>query len=272
MSRLLWPAEQLFVTADTSEAVDAILHPRHQLSFQRGMAGYIGPDVFADSLVYSTSDGNTGWTAFKFGPLGHVAFHHWDSGTPDMLQLDIYGSSLDASRALDDVRQFWVPTGIRALLLRRDAPDAPPQISTLCDQILTRSGRQTGLGPGDHLHLMVDQTMSLPRRTPTGNSLDQGLVELVRRLSMRAMTPPISRTSSDGGNFTYEAIVGITTSHVCLRVRQDDDLVHLSLDIFSCRHFTPSTVHRWLDAKWPTPFARRSLLYNRYPSGTFTQL
>jgi hypothetical protein len=154
----LWPADQLLITADTSEAVDAILHPRQQLKFLREMTAFAGPAIFADSLVYSMSEGNTGWTAFRMGTLGHVTFHHWDAANPDLLQLDVYGAgSLDDNHALETIRNFWVPLGMRAILIRRSDPATKMEIHHLRNDVTSRSGNQEGLGPADHLHLLVDQ-------------------------------------------------------------------------------------------------------------------
>src|SRR4051812_46906546 len=80
----LWPASQLLLTADTADAAQALLDPRSQLRFLTQMATLAGPEVFADSLVYSTPAGNTGWTALRMGTHGHVTYHHWDAATPNL--------------------------------------------------------------------------------------------------------------------------------------------------------------------------------------------
>src|ERR1043165_170127 len=87
----LWPATQLLLTADTSDDAQVLLDPPSQLGFLSDLSALAGPDIFADSLVYSTPDGNTGWTALRMGPCGHATYHHWGVARPNLLQLDLYG-------------------------------------------------------------------------------------------------------------------------------------------------------------------------------------
>jgi hypothetical protein len=268
----LWPAEQLLVTADTSEAVDAVLHPTQQLRFLKELSELVGPHLFADSLVYSTPDNNTGWTAFRMGPNGHIAFHHWDQGIPDLLQLDVLSAgSLDIPHALELFRSFWLPIGQRVYIVRREHPEEPLHVEELTNDLQKRTGFQHGLGPGDHLHLLVDQ-IGPSTGSATEPGLNSSLVDLVSRLRMRCMTPVFSRHLAHQTSSEYDGIVGITTSHLALRARENDGQLAVSLDVFSCRDFRPAIVLSWLDSLFPTPAHRRAVLYNRYPRGCFTTL
>lgn len=272
-ARPLWSADQLLVTADTPEAIDAILHPKRQLGFLSEVTTFAGPSIFADSLVYSTSQGNTGWTAFRMGTLGHVTFHHWDTAKPNLLQLDVYGiGSIDQQHALDTIRDFWVPLGMRAVLVRRNDPRVKLETIELRNDVAPRAGTQEGLGPGDHLHLLVDQSGIANDIAYREIALDNAITELVMNLKMRCITPVTSRYDRQQECFQYDAIVGITTSHVSLRLREGNGRMSISLDVFSCRTFRPEVVHRWLDAVSPTPDTRRSILYNRHPRGEFVDM
>ena len=119
---------------------------------------------------------------------------------------------------------------------------------------------------------MVDQMGPGRKRGINPPNLDAAMVRLVEQLKMRSMTSVMrhDRTQEDG--FAYDAIVGITTSHVSLRLRQSRGLVSLSLDIFSCRKFDSDTVLQWLQRLLPAPEARRIVLYNRYPLGELTEI
>ena len=268
----LWPSEQLLLTADTSQAQAAVLHPSCQLKFLRELSGFVGANIFADSLVYSTPENNTGWTAFRMGESGHVSYHHWDEASPNLLQLDLFSlSSLDLTPLLQVVRSFWHPTGQRVNLIRRDHPDRPLQIKEQTDDLPVRTEVHRGLGPGDHLHLMVDQIASI---APEVNELflNAAIVDLVHKLGMRCMTPVNSRWTSDRDSFAYDAIVGITTSHVSLRARGAEGAIGLSLDAFSCRDFDPVIVTSWLDMLFTKVESRRAVLYNRHPEGSWVTL
>lgn len=271
-NNVLWPSQQLLLTADTSSGVNAAQQPSQQLRFLRDLSEFVALSLFAESLVYSTPENNTGWTAFRMGPGGHVAYHHWDQANPNLLQLDAYSlSSLDFGHVLQVVRSAWLPTGQRAFLVGRDQPDSPLVISELSNDLIVRPGLNSGLGPGDHLHLMVDQIARINTEMDEV-FLNSAVAELVKQLGMRCMTPVISRKVSHFGSVEYDAIVGITTSHVLLRVRSVEGFANLSLDVFSCREFKPSLVISWLERLFPQTESRRSVLCNRYPLGTFTNL
>ena len=268
-----WPSSHLLVTADTPSKGDEHLSPKHQIRFLNSVSALAGADIFADSLVYSTPDGNTGWTAMRMGPRGHVTYHHWDSAVPHLLQLDLFGiGAIDDLRLLAALDEFWTPGGMRVIALGRSAPPGEVSVTSLRDDAVTRTRSQPGLGPGDHLHLMVDQIGPSGRRALNPPRLDSALQDLVEALKMRAMTPVIRHDRVDQEELTYEAIVGITTSHICIRLRQMRGRVELSLDVFSCRKFSADAVIRWLDAVVHQPEHRRCLLYNRYPMGKIVQV
>jgi len=271
-ARSIWPINQLLVTADTSEAVDALLHPRSQLKFLGDMTEFAGPHLFADALVYSTPRGNTGWTALRMGHLGHITYHHWDAARPNLLQLDVLGiGPINEGAAVEVIKDFWVPLGMRAIVVKRPAPPAKISVTVRRDDVSPRTGHD-GLGPGEHLHLFVDQSGPARRRPVEPSVLDTALMTLVTSLRMRGMTPVMSHHQKHRDGFSHDAIVGITTSHMSLRMRQNEGMVAIALDVFSCRNFEPEEVFRWLDGLLPTPEARRSVLYNRYPAGTFQEL
>jgi hypothetical protein len=268
----LWPSEQLVLTADTSKGRGAVLHPSCQLKFMRDISGFVGSAIFADSLVYSTSEDNTGWTAFRMGANGHVSYHHWDQASPNLLQLDLFSLGLlDLTPLLQVVRSLWHPTGQRISLIRREHPDRPLQIKEQTDDVLVRTEVHRGLGPGDHLHLIVDQIASIASDV-NESSLNSALVDLVLKLGMRCMTAVNSRWTSHRDSFAYDAIVGITTSHLSLRARGAEGSVSLSLDAFSCRNFDPVIVTAWLDALFTNVRSRRAVLYNRHPVGSWVTL
>ncbi|PWT96011.1 MAG: hypothetical protein C5B53_10465 [Candidatus Melainabacteria bacterium] len=262
----------MFVTATTSQSVAAMLHPKQQLKFLEEMAGFVGPDIFAESLAYSMPHGNTGWTAFRMGPLGHVTFHHWDSAHPSLLQLDLYGAgTIDDQHACQTIRMFWLPLATRAVLVSRREPSLPFESQSLVSDDVNRQVIQEGLGPGDHLHLLIDQISHSGDRSINAQALNAGLLELVRHLKMKCLTPLMSRFKITELGFEYDAVVGITTSHVALRIRKIQSVLSMSLDVFSCRNYRPDVVHRWLNALLPAPEKRRSILFNRYPGGEFIE-
>jgi hypothetical protein len=259
------------LTADGPQADSDLLNPQSQLRLLSDLGTLIGPEAFAESLVYSTPRGNTGWTAFRMGRVGHVTYHHWDVAKPTLLQLDLFGiGTIDDQRALAAVEEFWAPVGWRVVLATRTQPTAEFRHDILHDDLKRRVGKQTGLGPGDHLHLLVDQSGPVRRRSLRSQDLDQSLMRLVERLKMRCMTPVMHQDHVGIDGTAYDAIVGITTSHLSLRVRQTADRADLSLDVFSCRKFDTTTVLSWLDDLLPTPVSRRAVLYNRYPEHEFT--
>jgi S-adenosylmethionine/arginine decarboxylase-like enzyme len=269
----LWPASQLLITADTSDAADALLHPRRQLQFLDEFTTFAGPNIFADSLVYSTPHGNTGWTAFRMGELGHVSFHHWDTARPGLLQLDVQGAGqIDGRQAMAVVSEFWAPLGLRAVVIRRGDPSHALERVELRDDLVPRPGIQPGLGPGDHLHLLIDQKGSLRSPFLNPSRLDEALAELVSIIRMRNLTSVRSHHDHQGTNFSYSSIVGITTSHICLRICQMGRHASLSLDLFSCRNFDAQSVFGWLQQLMPSPESRRAVLYTRYPKGEFVTI
>jgi hypothetical protein len=269
----LWAATQLLVTADTSDSVDALLHPRRQLQFLDEMTAFAGPNIFSDSLVYSTPHGNTGWTGFRMGELGHVAFHHWDTARPNLLQLDVLGTGpIDERQALATVIDFWVPLGLRATVIRRREPSQPLEKIELRDDLARRTRNQVGLGPGDHLQLLVDQTGTLKKPFSDPSRLDDAMRQLVASIRMRSLTAVQSHHGRQGSCLSYNAIVGITTSHIALRIRADDKRASLSLDVFSCRNFNTESVFNWLQEIMPDRDSRRAVLYTRYPKGEFVDV
>jgi hypothetical protein len=270
---VLWPSTQLFVTADTQEADPKLLEPRAQLRFLSDLSTLVGPEAFAESLVYSTPRANTGWTALRMGRLGHVTYHHWDVAKPNLLQLDLFGiGAIDDQGALAALEEFWSPTGLRVILAHRPGPAGEFTTVIQRDDIAKRTGRQAGLGPGDHLHLILDQTGPTRRRVLKSPDLDEALASLVDLLKMRAMTPVVRHDRVENDGLAYDAIVGITTSHVSLRLRKSPERVDVSLDVFSCRKFEVNAVLKWLDDLLPTPAARRAILYNRFPRNEFSTI
>lgn len=258
----------MLVTADTADAEESTLGPRSQLRLLDDLSVLAGPDVFADSLVYSTPAGNTGWTAFRMAPSGHVTYHHWDAARPNLLQMDLFGrGAIDDARALKAVRDFWQPTGLRALVITRPRPTESLRIKLLRNDLAPREGKQIGLGPGDHLHLLVDQVGPARRSHVSPPRLDAALEALVDTLKMRGMTPVLRHDRREADGFAYDAIVGITTSHMSLRLRETAEGVEICLDVFSCRKFDAATVIAWLDENFPAPHIRRAALYNRFPLG-----
>lgn len=267
----LWPSTQLLLTADTEDATSAVLEPRSQLKLLGELGTLIGPEKFAESLVYSTPRGNTGWTAFRMGRLGHATYHHWDAAKPNLLQLDMFAiGSVDDHRALAAVDDLWSMTGSRTIIATRPDPSLKFETVTLTDSLSERTGRQSGLGPGDHLHLILDQSSPSRRRPMNSTALDDAIMQLVDLLRMRAMTPVIRHDRVEEDGLAYDAIVGITTSHVSMRLRQTSGRIDVSLDVFSCRKFEVDLVLRWLDQNLPTPSARRAILYNRFPKNEFS--
>lgn len=269
----LWPSTQLLLTADCPNADASILEPRAQLRLLADLGTLIGPELFAESLVYSTPRGNTGWTAFRMGRFGHVTYHHWDVAIPNLLQFDLFGiGTIDDQRALSAIEDLWSPTGLRVVLATRPDPTKEFVESKIRDDLSKRTGKQVGLGPGDHLHLMLDQTSPVRRRGLKSPDLDVAVGRLVDLLKMRSMTPVVRHDRVENDGFAYDAIVGITTSHISVRIRQSAEAVDVSLDVFSCRKFDVATVLAWLDQLLPNPAARRAILYNRFPRLEFTQV
>jgi hypothetical protein len=269
----LWPATQLLVTAETAGIDDSILSPRSQLRFLAELSTLAGPDLFAESLVYSTPRGNTGWTAFRMGRFGHATYHHWDNGKPSLLQLDLFGiGAIDEQRAVAALEEFWKPKGSRIVLARRPEPTAAFTSDVIRDDLEHGRGRASGLGPGDHLHLMLDQSGPMLRRGIGSPDIDVALEQLVDALKMQGMTPVMRHDHVENNGLAYDAIIGITTSHISLRLRQAAGRIDLSLDVSSCRKFDPETVLRWVQQLLPPPQARRAILYNRHPANTFEQV
>ena len=114
-------------------------------------------------------------------------------------------------------------TGQRVNLIRRDHPDRPLQINEQTVDLSVRTEVHRGLGPGDHLHLIVDQIASITSDV-NESILNSAIVDLVHKLGMRCMTPVNSRWTSHPDSFVYDAIVGITTSHVSLRARGSEEI------------------------------------------------
>jgi hypothetical protein len=189
------------------------------------------------------------------------------------LQLDLYGiGAIDDVRAMASVEEFWAPSGMRVVVIRRPDPTERFVLDIKRDDAAARPGKQIGLGPGDHLHLMIDQVGPRRKRGINPPNLDAALERLVEVLKMRCMTSVMRHDRVQEDGYAYDAIVGITTSHVSLRLRQSEGVVSLSLDIFSCRKFDSDTVLQWLQRLLPTPDVRRAVLYNRHPLGDFTEI
>ncbi len=45
------------------------------------------------TAIYCDAPGNRGMTAFAIIETSHIAFHSWDEGTPNVIQLDVYSCS-----------------------------------------------------------------------------------------------------------------------------------------------------------------------------------
>lgn len=270
MLKRLWPSYHLMITVDTPETAQGVLAPQHQLRFLNEVAELTARDPFATSLVYSTPQGNTGWTAFRFGETGHVAYHHWDAAHPGLLQLDLMGHELvDPIFAIRRVTDFWGVEGVRAFTIRRSHPAEPaskPQL--ICDSLKQRSRDETGLGPGDHMHAILDfQGRVVGGPNPSQERFDTALSRLVSAMGMRGLTPPMS-VSQTGVGFSYDAIMGITTSHVNLRWRQSNDGVMLSAEAFSCRDFDAEILVQWI-RDMGCIGKEHLIAYNRHPGGMF---
>lgn len=269
----LWPNHHLFVTADTPP-LEQLLQPGPQLEFLRQLSGLVESSPFAESLVYSTPYGNTGWTAFRCGQHGHVTYHHWDQANPGLLQLDLScDQQFDIEAALRLVERFWQPSGLRAYAMHGTVHGMSPDPVLLQNSLAQRLGRQEGLGPGSHLHALLDfegvrRAETVP---PTAGQFDEAIANLVKRLKMRPMTYPMSAAESAGESFKYIVMMGITTSHVSLRWHQSDDRVQARVEAFSCRDFDPAVLLEWFDGLAGVGTSKL-FLYNRHPEGKFLQL
>lgn len=264
--RSLWPIHHLLLTADTPSGRPLFLHPREQLSFLEAMKTLCGETTFATSLVYSTPCGNTGWTAFTMAPECHVTYHHWDEAAPGLLQLDVVSQSeLDYS-PLEDVRSFWRADGYRLYKIVRDRPERRIEPQCVHDTLLQRKRGERGLGPGCHVHAILDATgrADIPL---SGTELDRQLSSLVRAIGMRGLTPPMSSARAGTEEFTYDGVMGITTSHVLLRLRQTATDVEISLETFSCREFDLHVLDKWV-AGLINVGQSRWTVYNRHPEGS----
>lgn len=269
----LWPATQLLITADTRDADPETLSPKCQLSFLDKITSFAGPNVFADSLVYSTSRNNTGWTALRMGDLGHVTYHHWDAASPNLLQVDVLGiRSIEDDRALLSVGEFWSLLGMRAVIVHRREPAQKIEYTTVRDDLSARRSACAGLGPGDHVQLMIDQTGHVRHKVPDSSRLDAALADLVSILKMRALTAVMSQVRYRNHCFSYSAIVGITTSHISVRVTQIKNQLSVALDVFSCRSFDPADVVEWIGQTFGKSDAHRIVLCNRHPKGKIVEL
>ena len=272
MNQALWPSTQLLLTADTLQTSSEILQPSRQLRFLQALGASLGLDEFTSSLVYSTPENNTGWTAFQMGVTGHVSYHHWDQARPNLLQLDLFClGRIDEASSLAIVRSLWLPTGQRTNVIQREHPEKPLTFVSHSDTVSQRLDVHGGLGPGDHLHLLVDQVVAGGASWDRG-SLDNAVAALVNSLGMRCMTSVNSHSSTNGEVSAYDGIVGITTSHVSLRVRQDAENTSVCLDVFSCKEFKSIVALLWLDRLFGEPISRRAVLHDRHPVETWLQI
>lgn len=264
---------QIILTSDCGGAMEHCLLPSSQIAFLDELWKLIGGHFFANSLVYSTPYGNTGWTALRAGLTGHIAYHHWDRAEPSLLQLDMeFGGSIDIDRVIEVIRRHWEVVGLRLLSMKGRIGDSSSRPIVHCDNLLRRSNTALGLGPGNHIYLMVDYR-PFPRRAPLSKQvMDAGLVDLVAMLGMVGMTPALSTVTVDSNSSRYDGIIGITTSHILLQVDRTSVSETVRLEVFSCKDFAPDIVRSWLVQHFGPAIDAHSVLVDRHPNHVVSEI
>ena len=264
---------RVFLTVDCSDCEAEILCPRSQIDFMEGLVRFIPGSIFANSLVYSTPCGNTGWTSLCAGTDGQFTYHHWDAAKPSLLQLDLACvGSLDLCQVIEVISQRWCATGMRVLKFDAIAAVAGQLPTVFCDNLLRRSGPGDGLGPGRHLHLLVDYRTAGCREPLSRATLDAALVELVGLLGMVGMTPALSAIEPTRDGSRYDGVIGITTSHILLRVYQSTGVDLIRLEVFSCKEFSPDIVRSWLACHFGQASEAYPVLIDRHPNHTVSAI
>jgi hypothetical protein len=265
---MIGSSDRLFMTADCDSSRLELLHPWRQIEFMDALCDSMhASDCIAQSLVYSTPRGNTGWTAFRFGRSWHAAFHHWDRAKPSLLQLDVQvEGGVDSEAVSEVVRDFWNPTGLLVASNSSVQGSFGFVAEARFGSLVHRENAALGLGPGHHRHLvanflLVDWRIGLVRA-----EIDKSLVALVDMLGMVCMTPAMSAVTNGSCGQSYDGVIGITTSHILLRIRVTEGDLHIDLDVFSCKDFESRVVMEWVRQAFGNPVEASGTLLDRYPA------
>lgn len=225
------------------------------------------------SLVYSTTEGNTGWTGFVFSPYGQLTFHHWDLADPCILQIDIMlNISFENIRSVfeNNINQFWNPSNLEIFEFNRldSKISISPQRKNLekCEFKV-----RSGAGPNGHNHLLICAQLAPDDEAVfDSNKMRLNIFSLIDQINMVAMTNVYSMATE--GKFKFVGyIVGITTSHISLRYIKTQNSRLLWLDVFSCRDIDGDRVMKWLSASLPVIKPISTVKFERYPNVNFNR-
>lgn len=251
--------KHVLITAETPVLPPETLAPQAVLSFLRACENNLGLDTHCRrAIAYSMSQENTGWTGFVFCPKGQMSFHHWDSADPAILQIDVMCSGeINLERVLAIVDRSWKGSPTR--VIEFDRVSGEPIVRYGSDEVALAV--RSGTGPSGHHHLLVAGYPTFDIQGTTAAQLDVFMRNLVTHIGMKCLTG--IETILQPSRF-IGAMVGISTSHVSLRVSPSEN--SLLIDVFSCRDLDHASLIDWLSNQPITVRPSSVVVCERYPT------
>lgn len=102
-----------------------------------------------------------------------------------------------------------------------------------------------------HIHLLVRAEVYTPQIEE--EELRNWFSELVRKVGMQELIPPVAKFCDDPNNLGCTGMVGITTSHSSMHVWEKES--YLQMDLYSCRNFNVDVVMDHIDNQFKVKYA-----------------
>lgn len=107
-----------------------------------------------------------------------------------------------------------------------------------------------------HIHLLVRADVLRPKISE--NDLRTWFSELVRKVGMQELIPPVAKFCDDPDNLGCTGMVGITTSHSSIHIWEKESF--LQMDLYSCRDFDIDVVLNHIDSCFEVKYADYMLI------------
>jgi len=173
-------------------------------------------------------------------------------------------TNFDPDSVLSALSDYWECDFLFAGTVDRGM-ETLPKMCTLCGDASFLLPEMTGMGPGDHSHLLirVDELGDLTA-AHSESDIQHFLTELVESIDMTVLIRPRSIIGRGTSSPFATGIVGITTSHIAFHFLNTSDGFRLYLDVFSCSPFDAHDVIHQVEHTFSCRAAQVMLL-TRYP-------
>lgn len=236
---------QYLITAELSHSAESPMFNPKKLNIGLNelflsLSGNDTPTI--KRLSYSTPINNSGWTGYLVSDSLTMAFHHWDSCDPGIIQIDLVykRKALSEEKIKQSIDNFFLTYSVKIQIVSTNQMGCK-----LISKNDFNMEKRCNTGPDNHSHLIVRAVLKKSYGLTKSYiySTSKKIGELINFIGMKQLSSVEYTTNHE--DFA-EFIVGITTSHVSLKCMVLKGEMELIFDIFSCKKIEVDKVRKWM--------------------------